>query len=41
MTAAQQASLTFLPWVRQGAAALIATLDTLGPNTESSVIVSN
>ena len=27
-----QANLSFLPWVRQGAASAIATVDTLGPN---------
>jgi hypothetical protein len=32
MTTEPQASLTFLPWVRQGAASFIATPDTLGAN---------
>jgi hypothetical protein len=32
MTDTAQASLTFLPWMRQGAATLIATPDTLGAN---------
>ncbi len=31
MPAAPAASLSFLPWVRQGAASAIATVDTLGP----------
>ena len=31
MPAAPQANLSFLPWVRQGAAAAITTADTLGP----------
>ena len=30
-TAAPNANLSFMPWVRQGAAAAITTIDTLGP----------
>jgi hypothetical protein len=40
MTTAPQASLTFLPWVRQGAAALITTPDTLGANQPGIVNLS-
>jgi hypothetical protein len=37
MTDTAQASLTLLPWVRQGATALISTLDTLGANQPGAV----
>src|SRR4029453_889052 len=34
------ANLSFLPWVRQGAAGAIATLDTLGPGQPAVAAVS-
>jgi hypothetical protein len=40
MADAAPASLTFLPWVRQGAASLIATPDTLGANQPGVVNLS-
>jgi hypothetical protein len=40
MDAAPQANLSFLPWVRQGAAAAIATVDTLGPKQAAVADVS-
>jgi hypothetical protein len=40
MANAAQASLTFLPWVRQGAASLITTPDTLGANQPGVVNLS-
>jgi hypothetical protein len=40
MANAAQASLTFLPWVRQGAASLITTVDTLGANQPGVVNLS-
>ena len=40
MSAVPQASLSFLPWVRQGAAAAITTPDTLGPKQAGVADVS-
>jgi hypothetical protein len=40
MPAAPQANLSFLPWVRQGAASAIATIDTLGPRQPAVADVS-
>src|SRR5215212_9582180 len=40
MPAAPPASLSFLPWVRQGAASAIATDDTLGSNQAAVADVS-
>jgi hypothetical protein len=40
MPAAPTANLSFLPWVRQGAASAIATVDTLGPNQAAVADVS-
>jgi len=36
-TTPPNANVTFLPWVRQGAAASITTLDTLGPNQRGAI----
>src|SRR5438067_12827124 len=40
MPAAPSANLSFLPWVRQGAASAITTVDTLGPTQAAVADVS-